>query len=385
MGEVDHSSHDPETRPAGARPYLGWLVVLLIAAAVAAAALQPAGAQEEEMSNPVAFAEASYAAVCAECHGDRGSGGTVPGTDLRAPALAGNGDVTTPYVDLVLRTGRMPPPGDPFDNRARDVFYTDAERQAMVAWMTDQFELEGEIPEVGAGDIAVGLETFALHCAHCHGNAGAGGTAGATAFTPRVSDQGPVAVVEAIRIGPFEMPAFTTEVISEEEANSIAAYLQAVDEEAGTPVLGLVELNPVFASGFVGLLALITLGSLLYIGGRPVPFEKVHSSPLHALTPPRGMTPMPGDPGYQQADYGRDQDHEPIPYTDEDDGGPTSGSPQRHAAGESSPAPTDSDADEGDTEVGDPAPLDTRSDEVDPPDDRALDDDAPHQQESPPS
>lgn len=284
------------------RAYLGWLVVLLATGALAALALRPASAQEGELREPALFAEISYASNCVECHGSDGRGARVPGTDRRAPAIAG-GDVDAAYVDLVLRTGRMPPAGDPFDNRARHVFYTDAERQAMVDWMVEEFDLDGEIPEVGEGDVAQGLELFARNCAHCHGNAGAGGTAGQAAWTPRVYDVDEVAVVEAIRVGPFEMPAFSEEQLSDADVASIAGYLRAIEEEQGTPVLGLVELNPVFASGFVGLLAVVLIGSLLYIGGRPVPFEEVQQeegspaarTPLPAPTPSDQISMTPRD------------------------------------------------------------------------------------------
>ncbi|MGI9018728.1 MAG: c-type cytochrome [Euzebya sp.] len=292
------------------RVYAGWFLVIGIAVAVAFLVFQPAGAQEEEsLSNPIAFAEQSYANVCAACHGAEGTGGIVPGTDREAPALRGRDDVTAAYIDLVLRTGRMPPAGDPFDNRAREVFYTDAERQAMVDYTSQLFDLEDDIPEVSDGNIALGLEAFALNCAHCHGNSGNGGTAGENAWTPRVNNIGPIAVAEAIRVGPLEMPQFSADVLSQREVDSIASYLQAVEDEPGTPVLGLVELNPVFASGFVGLLAIVLLGSLLFIGGRPVPFEASTGEEVPtAIHAPDGMTPMPDDPTDQQDVVAEDED-----------------------------------------------------------------------------
>ena len=79
--------HDSNPLQAHIRAYAGWIAVVLGALAIAFVANGPAGAQDgEELSNPVAFAETSYANVCAECHGDRGAGGSVPGTDRRAPA-----------------------------------------------------------------------------------------------------------------------------------------------------------------------------------------------------------------------------------------------------------------------------------------------------------
>jgi ubiquinol-cytochrome c reductase cytochrome c subunit len=315
------------------RAYAGWAVVLVLVAALATG-LSSAAAQEDadELSDPVAFAETTYANVCAECHGGAGQGGTVPGSDDRAPALAGNPDVTVPYVDLVLRTGRMPPAGDPFDNRAREVVYDDVERAALVGWMAEAFGLEGEVPEVGEGDVANGLEVFARNCAHCHGNGGEGGTAGADAWTPQVNDDHPVAIVEAIRVGPFEMPQFGEGAISEQEADDVAAYLRSIEESPGTPVLGIVELNPVFASGFVAVLAVALIGSLLYIGGRPVPFEQVASEEVPtSVRTPEGRTPMPGDPTYEEPmDIpGKQQDHPPLPYTDEPKGTPTSGAAEQ--------------------------------------------------------
>lgn len=254
---------------------VGWLAVACILLAGGVWAGGARATESEEGAVSASFAVESYAQQCARCHGVAGQGGVVPDDGREAPALAGNPDVTVPYLDLVLRTGRMPPAGDPFDNRERHVLYDDAERAALVGWMAQEFDLEGVIPDVGEGDVARGLEVFARNCAHCHGNAGGGGTAGQRAFTPRVNNLSEVAVAEAIRVGPFEMPAFGEDVLSEHDVDSVVAYLEEVGAESGTPFLGLVELNPVFASGFVGLLALALLASLVYIGSRPVPLEQV--------------------------------------------------------------------------------------------------------------
>lgn len=344
----------------GLRPYGGWVLVLSLAAIAAVVAFRPAGAQDaqEVSQSEIAFAEASYAGVCAECHGGDGRGAIVPGTDRMAPALVGRESVTAAYMDLVLRTGRMPPAGDPFDNRAREVFYSDEERQAMVEFMTERFDLERDIPVVEEGDVAVGLEAFALNCAHCHGNAGGGGTAGENAWTPRVNNVEPVAIAEAIRVGPFEMPAFSEDVLSEDEVNGVASYMEAVAEERGTPVLGLVELNPVFASGFVALLAFGLLGSLLYIGGRPVTLDvRAFDTGEEVEIPggikrPSGMTPMPGDPAYETAVEEAVPEEKGVPYLDEVTRPVTTGEDERAAAPERDldhfeTPPGDHDADEG--------------------------------------
>ena len=48
----------------------------------------------------------------------------------------------------------------------------------------------------------------------------------------------------------------------------VAAYMREVREEPGT-VLNLVELNPVYVSAFVAVIALVLLFSLMWVAGRP--------------------------------------------------------------------------------------------------------------------
>ena len=224
-------------------------------------------------------AETIYANNCATCHGSDGRGRTIPGTDDAAPALAGNPEVTVPYLDLTVRVGRMPPPqNEPFDNRERHVVVNNEERAALVTYLADQFDLEGEVPDPPEGDAANGRAVYAANCAQCHGSTGAGGVAGAGAWTPPVVDRDPVAIHEAIRVGPFEMPRFGEDQITDQEIGDIAAFTKFVSEEQGTP-LGLIELNPVYASGFALIFALIVLVSALWIAGRPTMFPDTQPPP----------------------------------------------------------------------------------------------------------
>lgn len=250
------------------RPLLGWLLVAG-GLGTALALVGSAHAVESLSADERQTAETIYANQCATCHGSDGTGRVMPGTDREAPPLVGNPDVTVPYLDLTLRVGRMPPPeNEPFDNRHREVVIDDEQRRVLVAYLTEQFDLEGEIPSPPPGDPVLGREIYAANCAQCHGSTGAGGVAGAGAWTPPVVNADPVAVAEAIRVGPFEMPAFAEEQISDEDIGHVVAFLEELSEEHGTP-LGLVELNPVFASGFAFLFAVIVLLSALWIAGRP--------------------------------------------------------------------------------------------------------------------
>jgi hypothetical protein len=84
-----------------------------------------------------------------------------------------------------------------------------------------------------------------------------------------VNDKDPITIAEAIRVGPFEMPAFSREQISDQELGDVVAFREEVGSERGTPVFGLVELNPVYASAFAGLLTVVVVIAVVIIAGRP--------------------------------------------------------------------------------------------------------------------
>jgi ubiquinol-cytochrome c reductase cytochrome c subunit len=239
-----------------ARALLAWGLVALAGAALAVA-VGAAGAQEAPDPAAVARGEQIFTAQCAECHGIEGR------ATEQAPALR---EVSRAYADLVLRTQRMPP-GDPEGQTKGNIVYSDEERAAVVAFMTERFGIEGSIPDPPEGDPARGREVFATNCAACHGSTGAGGVAGAGAFTPNLIGLDEVTLASAIRVGPFQMPRFSEDQISDEELGDIAAFMHEVAEEPGT-LLGFGELNPVFASGFVFAMSVIVLLSCMWISGR---------------------------------------------------------------------------------------------------------------------
>jgi ubiquinol-cytochrome c reductase cytochrome c subunit len=265
-----------------------WLVLVASVAAIATWwAARGASAQEADQVGDVALGAQLYAQHCAQCHASDGRGAEVPNTGRRAPALAGRPQVTAAYVDLVMRTGRMPPAGNPFDNQPRDIVFDDEQRAAIVAFTVDRFGLAVDIPNVPEGNAGRGQRAYATNCAACHGSTGAGGVAGGGAWTPNVARYDSVTIAEAIRVGPFQMPAFASDQLTDQEVGDIAAFLDEVRSEAGTP-LGLIELNPVFASGFVALLAIAMLVSLFWISSKPTWFpdaEDPDSEEAHEVNP----------------------------------------------------------------------------------------------------
>jgi ubiquinol-cytochrome c reductase cytochrome c subunit len=167
-----------------------------------------------------------YQANCAACHGTRGEGGPGPG-DLLGPSLD---TVDIRFIDQTVRTGRMPiakPSVGVFTEQLGD-----ADRRALVAYALDKWDLPGEIPTVSSGDAAHGQELYVRNCAACHGAAAGGGISGAQAWVPPLVGLDGVAIAEATRIGPFEMPAFDAAVISDDDIDDIVGYLDAV---AATP------------------------------------------------------------------------------------------------------------------------------------------------------
>lgn len=190
---------------------------------------EPSAAQDDLTPGGAVFQR-----YCAACHGSDGNG--LPGTGVTAgPPID---DVDVAFVDLVLRTGRMPirhRPAGIIEERL-----TDEQRESVVVWMQQRFDLPGRIPEVGTGDPGRGQEAFVANCAACHGTAATGGVTGDGAIAPSLHGLDPVALTEAARVGPFAMPRISEAVLDDEAVADIAAYVQHASSTSTTP-LGLSE------------------------------------------------------------------------------------------------------------------------------------------------
>lgn len=245
------------------RRLLAWLALAAAAALVSlvVGGGGPAGADVEEdpPERETTRGDTLYTTHCARCHGADGTGGQ----NGAAPPIVG---MEAARVDLVLRAGRMPP-ARPDGSGRGDISWDDESREVLLAHLTAVFDLEDGIPAPEEGDAAIGREVFATHCAACHGYTGDGGVAGAGAFVPRLVGLDAVVIAEAVRVGPFQMPRFGEDQVSDDELGHVAAYLDEVAHEEGT-LLNLVEINPVFMAAFVALLAIAMVLSCLWIAGR---------------------------------------------------------------------------------------------------------------------
>lgn len=83
------------------------------------------------------------------------------------------------------------------------------------------------MPSPGA-DLARGSQTYALHCAACHGPSGQGGVPGAPKFNrgERLM-QSDLALLESVRRGRNVMPAFAG-VLRDREILDVIAYLRTL-------------------------------------------------------------------------------------------------------------------------------------------------------------
>jgi ubiquinol-cytochrome c reductase cytochrome c subunit len=240
--------------PISARALLAWLVVL--GAVLVVANLPGTGSGRPAEAADVRQGGELYQRWCATCHAPDASG--IPGI---APAI----DLFSyPRIDLSMRTGRMPL-ADP-RRGIHERTFTDEEREATMAYLDDLLDLEGELPDPPPGDPRHGRDVYAVHCAQCHGASGKGGIAGEGIEIPPLVGLDPVTIAAGTRVGPFAMPPFGEELISDEDLGDIAAFL---DEEVHEPTspFGIAEVSRFEAVGFAALLAAVILAVCAWAGG----------------------------------------------------------------------------------------------------------------------
>jgi ubiquinol-cytochrome c reductase cytochrome c subunit len=223
------------------RPLLALLVVLLVAPTAVAATGQEL------------FQEG-----CANCHGPRGDG-----VEGRGPSLHGVGAAS---ADFYLSTGRMPlqrPDAEP--QRARPQFSRE-HIDALVGFVAG---LGGgpAIPEPDpeAGSVSEGMRLFADSCSGCHQIVAKGGVV-TGGFSPTLQSASTKEIYEAVRIGPYVMPAFDKEHLSDEQLASIAKYVRSTREPDDFGGWGISNTGPVpegMVTWLLGGTALLVLARII--------------------------------------------------------------------------------------------------------------------------
>jgi ubiquinol-cytochrome c reductase cytochrome c subunit len=205
-----------------------------------------------------------YAANCSSCHG-------IDGRGVKQPPLNGIGDIKgrgpslrgvgARAADFYLRTGYMPlrkPTEQPYRTR---VLFNEREIRALTAYVASL----GRGPPIPrphpeGGVLSAGLHSFTEHCAGCHQVVAEGGYVTDKRVPLLKAGVTPTQIAEAVRIGPYYMPRFSTRAISDSELDSIIAYVQASKNPDDRGGWGIGHVGPVpegMVSWFIAALALV--------------------------------------------------------------------------------------------------------------------------------
>jgi len=204
--------------------------------------------------------EQLFEANCSSCHGVDGSG------TANGPNLVGLGPAT---ADFWVSTGRMPlgnPDTQPIQKADR---FTDKETLEIAAFVGSLGPAAPGYPSgipvinLKNADLSTGNNLFVLNCAACHTITGSGDALADGNSAPSLHKAYPYQVVEALRIGPANMPHFGPDQLTNQQVADIVAYvngpIQKPDNRGG---LGLGGIGPV-AEGFIGLF--IGVGGLMLV------------------------------------------------------------------------------------------------------------------------
>jgi ubiquinol-cytochrome c reductase cytochrome c subunit len=162
-----------------------------------------------------------FGQYCVSCHGVAGSG-IRPGRPRIAPSLQGVGPLAG---DFYLRTGYMPLQHAGMQPHRQRVFFNEKQLDALIAYVGSL----GPGPRVPTprperGNLSEGLHLFTDRCAGCHQVVAEGGyvTGG---LPPPLKQATATQIAEAIRIGPYVMPRFSTKALSPAQVSSIVRYV----------------------------------------------------------------------------------------------------------------------------------------------------------------
>ncbi|HSD76628.1 MAG TPA: c-type cytochrome [Solirubrobacteraceae bacterium] len=174
---------------------------------------------------------------CSTCHGMDARG--IPG---RAPSLVGAGAAA---ADFYLRTGRMPLPSPGQEPVRADPVYGERRIRDLVAYV-GSLGAGPAIPRVdpAAGDLARGRAVFTTQCAGCHQVVGRGGIMPG-GVAPALQEASATQIAEAVRVGPFLMPAFSERQLGRRDLDSVARYVLWTRSPADAGGWGIGNLGPI--------------------------------------------------------------------------------------------------------------------------------------------
>lgn len=251
----------------------GVVAIALAGGVLLLAALGARGQPREEASEALRDRAAEiYAEDCQSCHGPKGEGvsGIGPQTGVErlqraGPALTDVGPGTT---DFYLSTGYMPLDDARDEPRRTEPDYTEKEIAALVSYVTSFGGPGGEpIPEPRpeAGRIAEGQEIFTDKCAGCHQIVGEGGVV-LDGVAPELREATRTEIAEAVRAGPYLMPAFGKRDIDDGEMDSLVRYIAYTRDPEDPGGWGIGHIGPIpegLAAWLVAALGLVGVARVI--------------------------------------------------------------------------------------------------------------------------
>jgi ubiquinol-cytochrome c reductase cytochrome c subunit len=226
--------------------------------ALALAAAQPAAAAGDARHGRDLFVQS-----CSSCHGL-----DAKGVHNAGPSLVGAGAAA---ADFYLSTGRMPldTTGDE-PVRSRPSFKR-SQIDDLVAYIGSLGRPKLPSSDPRKGNLSEGFHAFTEHCAGCHQIVARGGVV-TGGFSPPLLTATPRQIAEAVRIGPYLMPAFDARQIDQHTLDSIARYVEWTRHPDDRGGWGLFQIGPVpegMVTWFVGAVALLLVARA--IGKRAKP------------------------------------------------------------------------------------------------------------------
>ena len=181
-----------------------------------------------------------YLQHCVSCHG-RGGAGVPPGGKNFGPPLQGAG---AQAADFYLTTGYMPVEEADQEPVRKSSPFSEDEIRSLVEYIGSFGGPRVPQPDPERGSAGEGLRLFTENCAGCHQVAAQGGlVVGGTA--PSLADSTPTQIAEAVRVGPYLMPRFTTKQLDERQVDSIIRYVQVAQDPDDRGGWGLGHLGPI--------------------------------------------------------------------------------------------------------------------------------------------
>jgi ubiquinol-cytochrome c reductase cytochrome c subunit len=227
------------------------LAIMLALAAAAVAEAQPQSGivrpTTEPSSPSVQLGAQLFAGNCSSCHGISGSGiassrpgaGAVPGA---GPPLRGVGALA---ADFYLRTGYMPLSSIHDQPGPDRVLFSDNEIRSLVAYVASLGPGPAiPHPDPSSGTLSDGLHLFTQHCAGCHQVVARGGFV-TGALVPPLQGVNATQIAEAVRVGPYLMPRFSSKQITDAQLNSIIRYVLWTRRPSNHGGWGIGNLGPI--------------------------------------------------------------------------------------------------------------------------------------------